>query len=107
MPLAYFLTYGPLKAVQQEEFLKEAIVLLHNVGVRVRCIVCDGTRTNTYILYEQIYYISTLESLGSRTQTHRSSPQFCASLVTRRGDSWGIAIPKINDSPTRSLRDNF
>ena len=28
MPLAYFLTDGPLKAVQQEEVLKEAIVLL-------------------------------------------------------------------------------
>ena len=42
MPLAYF--------------LKEAIVLLHNVGVRVRCIVCDGTSTN----------ISTLKQLGVR-----------------------------------------
>lgn len=56
MPLAYFLSNGALKAVQQEEVLKEAISLLHNVGVQVRCIVCDGTSTN----------ISTLELLGAK-----------------------------------------
>ncbi len=59
MPLAYFLTDGPLKAVQQEEVLKEAIiVLLHNVGI-----VCDGTSTN----------ISTLELLGARIPGHSDS----------------------------------
>ncbi len=55
MPLANFLSNGALKAVKQEEDVKEAIVLLHNVGVRVRCLVFDGTSAN----------VSTLQLLGA------------------------------------------
>jgi hypothetical protein len=44
--LAYFLTRGPLSAEQQHALIKEAILRLHEIGVTVRAIVCDGTAAN-------------------------------------------------------------
>lgn len=55
LPLGYFLNSGPLKAIQQKELVTECIERLHECGVRVRCITCDGTSAN----------ISTLELLGA------------------------------------------
>ena len=46
MPLAYFLTNGPLNAEQQHAIIVEAIHLLHDSRVRVRAVVCDGTNAN-------------------------------------------------------------
>jgi hypothetical protein len=45
-PLSYFLTRGALTAVQQHALVKEAIIRLHDIGVTVRAIVCDGTSAN-------------------------------------------------------------
>ena len=45
-PLAYFLTGGPLKGESINELLKESIHRLHDVGVRVRSITCDGAAAN-------------------------------------------------------------
>jgi hypothetical protein len=42
----HFLTHGALTAVQQHALVKEAIIRLHDIGVTVRAIVCDGTSAN-------------------------------------------------------------
>ena len=45
-PIGYFLTAKPLSAEQQMPLLKEGIVRLADVGVRVRCVIFDGTNAN-------------------------------------------------------------
>lgn len=45
-PLAYFLTARPLKAEQQMPLVKEAILRLAAIHVRVWCLVFDGTNAN-------------------------------------------------------------